>query len=110
METAPMPRLNPAATGIRKKLLSTTSMLRDPSQPGRPAPTAVPLPAGWPALIPMRHQEKYTGWSRSTSYRFAAEGKLIVKKVGRSAMLDAVSLAALIASLPVAAIGGKGGE
>lgn len=47
----------------------------------------------------------WSGLSRSALYRAAAEGRLTFRKAGRTTIVDGASLAALIASLPVAQIG-----
>lgn len=57
-----------------------------------------------PALIPMTRAPLLLGLSRSAIYRAAGEGKIIVKKLGRSAMVDSASALAFIKSLPVASI------
>jgi hypothetical protein len=48
----------------------------------------------------------WSGLSRSALYRYAAEGVLIFRKAGRTTIVDGASLAALVASLPAAQIGG----
>lgn len=45
---------------------------------------------------------QWSGISRSALYRFASEGRLIIRKAGRSSVVDGASLAALVASLPTA--------
>jgi hypothetical protein len=42
--------------------------------------------------------------SRSSLYRAAGEGRLILLKCGRSTLVDGASLAALVAALPAANI------
>jgi hypothetical protein len=44
----------------------------------------------------------WSGLSRSALYRYASEGKLTIRKAGRTSIVDGGSLAALINSLPVA--------
>ena len=45
-----------------------------------------------------------SGLSRSGLYREAGAGRLLFRKLGRKTIVDGASLAALVASLPVAAI------
>jgi hypothetical protein len=47
----------------------------------------------------------WSGLSRSALYRYAAEGRLIFRKAGRTTIVDGASLADLIANLPTAQIG-----
>lgn len=47
---------------------------------------------------------EWSGMSRSALYRAAGDGKLILRKSGRTTIVDGASLAALVASLPVAEI------
>jgi hypothetical protein len=47
----------------------------------------------------------WSGLSRSALYRYAAEGRLIFRKAGRTTIVDGASLAGLIANLPTAQIG-----
>jgi hypothetical protein len=59
-----------------------------------PDPLALPLPQA-PAV---------TGLSRSTIYREAAKGNIVLLKVGRSTLVDMASVRAFLAGLPVASI------
>ncbi len=52
----------------------------------------------------------WSGLSRSALYREAGAGRLIFRKVGRTTIVDGASLAALVASLPVASIGAERGK
>ena len=45
-----------------------------------------------------------SGLSRSSIYRYAAAGRLILKKAGSATLVDAASLRQLIADLPVLAV------
>jgi hypothetical protein len=47
----------------------------------------------------------WSGLSRSALYRYAAEGRLVFRKAGRTTIVDGASLADLIAGLPTARIG-----
>jgi hypothetical protein len=48
-----------------------------------------------------------SGYSRSTFYRKVAEGRIILKKCGKSSLVDLASLDADIDALPEAAVGSK---
>ena len=50
---------------------------------------------------------EWSGLSRSALYRAAAEGRLLLRKAGRTTIVDGPSLAALVASLPTANIGAQ---
>lgn len=50
----------------------------------------------------IRGAVEWSGMSRSALYRAAGEGRLILRKAGRTTIVDGASLAALVASLPVA--------
>lgn len=65
-----------------------------------PQPTRQPPRGGF--LIPAACE--WSGLSRSALYRFAGEGRLIFRKAGRTTIVDGVSLAALVESLPPARI------
>lgn len=49
---------------------------------------------------------EWSGLSRSALYRAAADGRLVLRKFGRTTIVDGASLAALLGSLPPAQIGG----
>jgi len=49
----------------------------------------------------------WSGLSRSALYREAGAGRLLFRKCGRTTIVDGASLAALVASLPVASIGAE---
>jgi hypothetical protein len=66
----------------------------------------VAVPPHWPHLIPMGRAPGLTGLSRAGLYRAAAAGEITIRKLGRSSLVDAASLAAFIARLPEAKIGG----
>ena len=59
-----------------------------------PAPTLVPLPKA-PAVF---------GLSRSAIYRAAGDGKITLRKLGKSTLVDTASALAFIANLPAATI------
>jgi hypothetical protein len=50
----------------------------------------------------IRGAVEWSGLSRSAIYRAAGEGRLTLRKAGRTTIVDGASLAALVASLPVA--------
>jgi hypothetical protein len=64
-------------------------------------------PANARAGFTIRGAVEWSGISRTTLYRFANEGKLTIRKVGRTSIVDGASLAALVASLPVATFNGQ---
>jgi hypothetical protein len=56
-------------------------------------------------FVPMpRHGERVEGLSRSSIYREAAAGRIVLKKYGRSVLVDVESARALVRSLPAATI------
>ena len=57
-----------------------------------------------PRAMPLKEALRYSGWSRSTFYRFAGEGRIELRKVGRSSVVLTESLDALLDSLPRATI------
>jgi hypothetical protein len=71
-----------------------------------PGAFPLPAPAHWPRLIAMRLAPQLSGLSRSALYRAIGAGELQAVKQGRSTLLCAHSLAAYIARLPAAQIGG----
>ncbi|MBX6740424.1 MAG: excisionase [Acetobacteraceae bacterium] len=61
-------------------------------------------PQGVRAGFSIKAAVEWSGLSRTGLYRAAAEGRLIMRKAGRTTIVDGPSLAALVASLPVANI------
>jgi len=57
-----------------------------------------------PAAVPMPKAPAAFGLSRSAIYRAAAEGKIILRKLGASTLVDTESALAFLASLPVAEV------
>lgn len=57
----------------------------------------------------IRSAVAWSGLSRSAIYREAAAGRLVLRKLGRSTIVDGASLAALVNALPVADLGRKAG-
>ncbi len=57
-----------------------------------------------PLAMPLARAVTWSGLSRSTLYRMAAEGRVRLVKCGRSTLVDASSLRALVAALPPAAV------
>ena len=56
-------------------------------------------------FVPMpRHGERVEGLSRSSIYREAAAGRIVLKKYGRSVLIDVESVRAVVDALPKAAI------
>jgi hypothetical protein len=71
----------------------------------QPLPNSIqPHTRDMPGALPMQHAIAWSGLSRSTLYREAGAGRLVFRKAGRTTLVDGPSLAALIASLPVATI------
>jgi hypothetical protein len=58
-----------------------------------------------PIGLPIPAASAASGVSRSGIYRAAAEGKIILRKHGRSTIVDMASMRAFIDSLPIAQIG-----
>jgi hypothetical protein len=57
-----------------------------------------------PLALPMARAVAWSGLSRSTIYRMAAQGRVRLLKCGRSTLVDAASLRAVVAALPPAAV------
>lgn len=64
-------------------------------------------PAEVRAGYSIRGAVEWSGLSRSALYRYAADGKLVFRKAGRTTVVDGPSLAALLAALPVADLSRK---
>jgi hypothetical protein len=63
-----------------------------------------------PITLPIHSAVAVTGLSRSAIYRAAAEGRIVLLKLGRSTLVDMASARAFVAALPRAAVGrGRGG-
>ena len=54
-----------------------------------------------PALVPIGRSKPAFGWSRSTSYRLAAAGKLRVRKIGSGSYVETASALELIDAAPL---------
>ena len=55
--------------------------------------------------VPMpRHGERVEGLSRNSIYREAAAGRVVLKKLGRTVLVDTESVRSLVDSLPNASI------
>ena len=57
-----------------------------------------------PVLIALPDAPELLGMSRSAIYRAAGEGRLTIKKIGKSAFVDSASALAFIEALPTATI------
>jgi hypothetical protein len=57
-----------------------------------------------PLALPLARAVAWSGLSRSTIYRMAAQGRVRLMKCGRSTLVDAASLRAVVAALPPAAV------
>ncbi len=57
-----------------------------------------------PLALPLARAVAWSGLSRSTIYRMAAHGRVRLVKAGRSTLVDAGSLRAVIAGLPPATL------
>ena len=57
-----------------------------------------------PLALPLARAVAWSGLSRSTLYRMAAEGRVRLVKAGRSTLVDADSLRAVVAGLPSASV------
>jgi hypothetical protein len=60
--------------------------------------------AAAPIAAPIARAVVLSGLSRSAIYRAAGEGKLVLRRVGRSTLVDLASLRAFIEGLPIASI------
>ena len=56
--------------------------------------------------LPLARAVAWSGLSRSTIYRMAAQGRVRLVKAGRSTLVDADSLRAVVAGLPPATVRG----
>ena len=59
-----------------------------------------------PLALPLARAVAWSGLSRSTIYRMAAQGRVRLVKAGRSTLVDADSLRAVVAGLPPATVRG----
>ena len=59
-----------------------------------------------PLAMPLARAAAWSGLSRSTIYRMAAQGRVRLVKAGRSTLVDADSLRAVVAGLPPATVRG----
>lgn len=76
-----------------------TAINHPPAANANTPPAFAPISMSIPDAIAM------TGLSRSCIYRAARDRKVIFRKIGRSTIVDAASLAAFVANLPVAQLG-----
>ena len=58
-----------------------------------------------PEMVPLPRAPAVFGLSRSHLYRLAAEGQVRMVKAGSRTLVDAASVRAFLATLPLAAIG-----
>lgn len=58
-----------------------------------------------PEMMPLPRAVGWTGLSRSTLYRLAAEGRIRMVKAGARTLVDCASVRAFLATLPEATIG-----
>jgi excisionase family DNA binding protein len=58
-----------------------------------------------PEMMPLPRVPGWSGLSRSTLYRLAADGRVRMVKVGARTLVDCASVRAFLASLPPANIG-----
>ena len=61
-----------------------------------------PVLAEW---VPMPQVHAVFGISRSRAYRLAAERKILLRKLGHRTLVDAASVRAFMATLPIASTG-----
>ena len=59
-----------------------------------------------PLALPLARAVAWSGLSRSTLYRLAAQGRVRLVKAGRSTLVDAHSIRTLVAALPPATVRG----
>ena len=53
-----------------------------------------------PVVVPLPQAPLYFGLSRSALYRAAGAGHIVMKKMGRSTLVDVASVRAYLAELP----------
>jgi len=71
----------------------------------RPATIAAPgSVALWPAFATIPDVSELSGLSRSAIYRAAGEGRIVMRKLGRSVLVDMGSVRAFLDALPPARI------
>jgi hypothetical protein len=58
----------------------------------------------WPAFAPIPEACDLSGMSRSAIYRAAGAGHIVMRKLGRSVLVDMASLKGFLDSLPAARI------
>jgi hypothetical protein len=89
----------------RRNLSATAAVIPQPpahAAIGRTAPEATL--ALWPAYAPIPEACDLSGMSRSAIYRAAGAGQIVMRKLGRSALVDMASLKGFLDSLPAARI------
>ena len=57
-----------------------------------------------PLALPLARAAAWSGLSRSTIYRLAGQGRVRLLKAGRTTLVDADSLRAVVAGLPSASV------
>ncbi len=71
------------------------------SAPPAPPPATLAL---WPAFATIPDACELSGLSRSAIYRAAGAGQIVMRKLGRSVLVDMASLREFLGSLPPARI------
>ncbi|MGK7870779.1 hypothetical protein [Falsiroseomonas sp. E2-1-a20] len=93
------------ASNVETKMHSKGRLMPEPKEAFRQSGVTKPSLVVPRAGFTVRGASEWSGLSRSALYREAGAGRLVFRKAGRTTIVDGASLAALVASLPVAAIG-----
>ncbi len=84
----------------REKLMSTAAARAElPASPALPTRTT-----GLPAYVPMPQATSVFGVSRSAVYRAASQGHVVLKKMGKSSLIETASMMAYLSGLPNATL------
>jgi hypothetical protein len=97
--------MSPAASPLRSRLHGSAAIPQQPPGPATPARVAADATlALWPAYAPIPEACDLSGMSRSAIYRAAGAGQIVMRKLGRSVLVDMASLKSFLDSLPAARI------
>ncbi len=75
----------------RKKPLAQVAPIPEPQVPNK-----------LPAYVPLPEVKDVFGISKSAVYRGVAEGRIVMRKLGRSSLIESRSMLEYLASLPTA--------
>jgi hypothetical protein len=97
--------MSPVASPLRGRLHGSAAALSQP--PGHDIVARAAADATlalWPAYAPIPEACDLSGMSRSAIYRAAGAGHIVMRKLGRSVLVDMASLKGFLDSLPAARI------